>query len=221
MQTLLVRVQVLNTTLELSRSSSELESDGAVVDLLPHFRQGSNANVLARVLQTVVQVRNELVDRTLVNNSTGDTLSDKDLVGLGEVTGGGGVALLVGLLHGVDGTHTTVSLQTLTVLEEVLTWRLSGTCEHTAHHHTGGTQGQSLDNVTDVTDTTVSHTWDAKLVGELGDVVDGGTLRSTTGHDFLGDTDGTGTHTDSQTVATGLDQRSGLLSGDDVTGDDL
>lgn len=221
MQFFLIRVQTVNTTLQLSRGSSELESDLTTVNGSSQFLARLDTNVLQRVLQTVEQVWNELGDRTLVDNGTRNTLSDQNLVGLGEVTRGRGVGVGGGLLHGIDGTHTTVGLQSLTVTVEVVTWGLGGTSQQTTHHHTGSTQSQGLGDVSDVTNTTIGDTWNTELACELADVVDGGTLRSTTGHNLLGDTDGTRTHTDSQTIGTSLNQQSSLLSGNDVTGNDL
>lgn len=57
--------------------------------------------------------------------------------------------------------------------------------------------------------------------GELRNGVHSGTLGPTDGHDLLGDTNGTGTHTNPQAIGTGSDQLSSLFPSNDVTSNDV
>lgn len=159
-----------------------------------------------------------------------DALGNEDTVTLGEVPGGTGIAPLAVLaaiagllvLHGVDTAHTTVSLDELTLPRDEGGARgLGGTGEETTHHDGGGTKGETLDDVTDVLDTTVGDAGNTVLSGEAADGVDGRGLGTANGHDFLGNTGRATSHANSQTVYTSLDQGGRLFSGDDVSSDDL
>lgn len=104
---------------------------------------------------------------------------------------------------------------------EVLSRRLRRSSQKSTHHHRARSQTQRLSDVTDVSDSSVSPGRDSELLGELRDGVDGGSLRSTDGHDFLGDADGSGSHSDSKRVGSSSDEHSGLLPSDDVSSDDV
>jgi hypothetical protein len=179
-------------------------------------------------LKTSEEVGDELAKGTLVGDSTGDTLSDTDSVALGEVTGGGGVVDVLVLLvldrsgvHRVQRTHTAVLLEALALVVEELSRRLGGTGEETTHHDGRRAERESLRDVTDVSDSTVSDDGDAELASELSDGEDGGTLGTTDSSDLLGDADRAGTHADTETVSASGDEGGGLLTADDVAGDDL
>ena len=233
-QPLGVRVQVRNTALCLCTGRPQLESKAALVGGLLQQLNRHDTGVLQRMLKTGVEIRNELGEGTLVDDISRDTLSDLDGVGLREVSRGGGImralgggssslglglgprGALLGVLHGFDRAHAPVGLDSLAVVVEVLSRRFGRTGQHTAHHHSRCTERECLGDVTDVLDTTICDGGNAESGGEFGNGVDGGTLRSTDSHDFLGDTDGSGTHTDSKTVRTGDNEFSGLFSSDDV-----
>lgn len=221
MESLLVRVQGVDTTLELGRSGSVLESNVSIVNLLSELGNRSDTNVLQTVLETSSQVGNELGDGTTVNDGTRHTLGNEHGVGLGEVSGGGGVVVVILLLHGLNGAHASVGLESLAVSVKVLAGRLESTSKQTTHHDDRGTKSNGLGDVANVLDTTVGNAGDAKLVGELGHRVDSGTLRSADSHNLLGDTDGAGAHSDSETISTSLDERGSLLSGNNVTSNNL
>lgn len=226
-------MEAVNVTLSLSADSAELEPDVAVNDTLAERSQALHTNVLERVLDTSNEVRNELGDATTVEHATADTLGNKELVTLGEVSGGtsvGGLGIVgVGrantsllVLHGGNGTHTTVSLDELTLTgNKVLARRLGGTGQQTTHHDSASTESKTLDNVADVLDTTVSNARHAEASGERGDAVDRGGLGTADGHDLLGNAGRAGTHTDTKTVDTGSDQAGGLLASDDVATNDI
>lgn len=165
-----------------------------------------------------------------VSNGASDTLSNKDAVALGEVAGSASVALLAVLaavagllvLHGVDGTHTTVGLDELTLAgHEGGTGGLGGTGQETAHHDGGGTKGETLDDVADVLDTTVGDAGNAEASGEAADGVDGSSLGPADGHDLLGNAGRARAHTDTEAVNTSLNEGSGLLAGNDVSANDV
>lgn len=226
-------VETVNVTLSLSRDGTELEPDLAINDTLAESDQAGDTNVLEGVLNTGDEVGNELGDGSTVEDGTRDTLGNKEVVALGEVAGGTGVGSLgvVGVgrantsllvRHGIDGTHTSVGLDELTLARDVrLTRRLSGTGEETSHHDGAGTKGETLDNVTNVLDTTVSDAGNTEAGGERGDAVDGSSLRTADSHDLLSDAGGARAHTDSETVNTSGNETSGLLAGDDVATNDI
>lgn len=226
-------METVDVTLSLSGNSTELESDLAINNTLAESSQALDTDVLERVLNTRDEVGNELGNGTTVENGTRDTLGDEESVTLGEVTGSTGVGSLgiVGVggtdtgllvLHGIDGAHTSVGLDELTLARDVrLTGRLGGTGEKTSHHDSAGTKGKTLDDVTNVLDTTVSDARNTEASGERSNAVDGSSLGTTDGHDLLGDAGRAGTHTNSETVDTGSDETSGLLASDDVTTNDI
>ncbi|KAH3665718.1 hypothetical protein OGAPHI_003906 [Ogataea philodendri] len=168
--------------------SSQLESDISGENFFAKSSNALDTNILARVLQSVVQVWNELGDGSLVQHGTTHTLSNKNLVTLTEVSGSGSVSVGVGLLHSINRSHTS---------------------------------SNGLGDVSNVGNTSIGNTWNTKLIGELSHFVNCSTLRSTTGHHFLGDTDRSRTHTDSQTINTSSNQLGGLFSGDNITTNDL
>jgi hypothetical protein len=226
---LLIRLHV-HVALQLSTGCAELESELTNLSTVVHTRQAGHATVLKRVLEASSEVRNKLLDRSSVSHSTRNTLSDQDAVTLREVTSSSGVALLAILatvasllvLHGVDAAHASVSLDKLTLArDERSTGRLGGTSQETTHHDSRGTKGKTLDDVANVLDTTVGDTRNAKTSSESADAVDGSSLRTADSHDFLGDTSGTTAHTNSETINTSSDQRSSLLSGHDVSANDV
>lgn len=239
-ETLLVTVQAVNTAFDLSRGGPKLESDLARADGRTQQVQVGDTHVLQRVLETGVEVRQELLDRALVLDGTSDTLGDLDGVALGEVTLGGGVLVssdLVGLggsfagstgnlvlllvLHGFDGSHSTVALETLAVAVEVVSGRLGGSGEQTTHHDGASAECHGLGDVTDVGDTTIGNNGDAKLGGELGNSVNSGSLGSANSHHLLGDADGAGTHTDTESVSTSSNEAGGLFTGNNITSDNI
>lgn len=161
-----------------------------------------------------------------MGNGTRDTLGNEDAVTLGEVAGSTSVAGLAVLaatagllvLHGVDAAHATVGLDELTLArDERSTGRLGGTGEETTHHDGGGAKGKTLDDVADVLDTAVGDAGDAEAGSEGADSVDGSSLGSANGHDLLGDAGRAGAHTNAETVNASGDERSGLLTSDDVS----
>lgn len=226
-------MEAVNVTLSLGRDGTELESDLAVNDTLAESGQAGDTNVLEGVLNTRNQVGNELGDGSTVENGSRDTLGDKESVALGEVAGGTGVGGLgvVGVgrsntsllvLHGVDRTHTSVGLDELTLTRDKgLTGRLGGTGKETSHHDSAGTESKTLDNVANVLDTTVSNAGNTEAGSERGNAVDGSSLRTTDGHDLLGDTGRARAHTNSETVNTSSDKAGGLLTGDNVATNDI
>ena len=226
-------VEAVHVTLGLSRDGTELKSDLAINDTLAQSSQALDTNVLERVLDTSNEVRNELVDGTTVKDGTRDTLSDEEFVTLGEVAGSTGVGSLgvVGVggantgllvLHGVDRAHTSVGLDELALAgNERLTRRLSGTGKETAHHDSAGTECETLDDVTNVLDTTVGDTGNTEAGSERGDRVDGSGLRTADSHDLLGDASRARAHTDSETINAGGDEASSLLTGDNVAANDI
>lgn len=226
-------METVHIALRLGRDGPELEADRAVNDALPQLGQTLDTNVLQGVLDTSHEVWHELGDRAAVEHGTGDTLGNEQLVALREVAGSTGIAGLgvVGVggantgllvLHGVDGAHTAVGLDELALAgDEVLTWRLGGTGEETAHHDGGGAEGETLDDVANVLNTTVGDTWNAEACSESGDAVDRCGLWATDGHDLLGNAGRAGAHTDTQTVDTSLDEGGSLLTGNDIATNDI
>lgn len=139
----------------------------------PNPHSPLNTRVLERVLQTSVEVRHEFGDRPLVGHIARHALGDLDRVRLGEVPRGGGIVdtergglgaldAARGVLHRLDGSHAAVDLDALALVVEVLSRRLSGSSEETAHHHSRSTEGDGLGNVPDVADTSVSDGGDAE-----------------------------------------------------------
>jgi hypothetical protein len=226
-------VETVNVALSLSRNGTELESDLAINDSLAESDQAGDTDVLKRVLNTRDEVGDELGDGSTVEDGTRDTLGNEKVVALGEVAGGTSVgslgvvgvgrtntSLLVG--HGIDRTHTSVGLDKLTLARDVrLTGRLGATGKNTSHHDSAGTESQTLDDVTNVLDTTISDAGNTKAGSERGNAVDGSSLGTADSHDLLGDAGRAGAHTDSETVNTSGDETSGLLAGDNVATNDI
>lgn len=227
---LVVAVETVNVALGHSTGTAHLETHGALVDTIVHIGQALNTNVLQGVLDTGNEVRNELGDGSAVKDGASDTLGNKDTVLLGEVASSTSVAGLAVLsvttglliLHGGDTAHATVGLDELALVADVvLTGRLGGTGKETAHHDSAGTHGKTLDDVADVLDTTIGDTGNTEASGEGCNAAHGSSLGTTNSHDLLGDTSTTAAHANSQAIDTGGNQSSSLLTGDDVTTDNV
>jgi len=165
-----------------------------------------------------------------VRNSARDTLGNEDAVTLGEIASSASVALLSILaaaggllvLHGVDTAHATVGLNELTLAgHERSTGRLGGTGQETAHHDGRGAEGETLDDVANVLDTTIGDAGDAEAGGKSADLEDGGGLGTANSHDLLGNAGATAAHADAETIDTGGNEGGCLFPGNDVTADDL
>jgi hypothetical protein len=165
-----------------------------------------------------------------VSNSARDTLSNQDAITLRKVTGSTSIALLAVLttitgllvLHSIDTSHTSVSLDELTLAgDERSTGRLSGTSQETTHHDGRSTQSKALDDVANVLDTTIGDTRNTEAGSEAAYAVDSGGLRTADSHNLLCNTGGATAHTDSETVDTSSDQRRSLLSSHDVSANDI
>lgn len=219
-------MQTVDIALGLSTGGSELEPHNTVVNSLVHLSKALDTNVLERVLNTGHKVGYELGDGATVLDRARNTLGNEHAVALGEVASGTGVASLgVGVasasllvLHGGDAAHTTVGLDELTVAaDEVLTRRLGGTSEETTHHNSGSAHGKTLDDVTNVLNTTVGNARNTEALGERGDVEDGCSLGTSNSHDLLGNTSTSTAHTDTKTVGASGNQSSSLVASDDVS----
>lgn len=224
---LVVAVQTVDVTLGLGASASHFKADKTLVHTVVQSLKAGHTNVLKRVLHTRNEVRDELGDGTTVEDGAGDTLGDQNVVLLREVPSGTGVTSLTSLagllvFHDGDTTHATVGLDKLAfVADEVFTGGLGGTSEKTTHHDGGGTHSKTLDNVTNVLDTTVGNARNTEASGESRDAADGGGLRTADSHDLLGDTSTTAAHANSQAIDTGGNQSRGLLTSHDVSANDI
>lgn len=223
-------METVDVTLGHGAGTSHLEANSSVVHTLVQSLEAGNTDILQGVLDTRNEVGNELGDGATVKNGTSDTLSNQDTVLLREVTGSTSVAGLAVLgtsasllvLHGGDTAHTTVGLDELTLLaHEVLARRLGGTGKETSHHDSGGTHSQTLDDVTNVLDTTVSNARNTEASGESGDAADSNGLGTANSHDLLGDASTTAAHANSQAIDTSSNQGCGLLTSNNVTTDNV
>lgn len=165
-----------------------------------------------------------------MSNSTRHALCYQDAVTLGKVPSSTGVALLAVLstasgllvLHGVDATHATVGLDQFALSGNKRgARRLGGTRQETTHHDGGGSEGQTLDDVAHILDTTVGNARNAKARSKRADVEDGSGLGTADGHDLLGDAGGTTAHTNTQAVYASGDQACRLLPRYDVSANDV
>ena len=80
------RVQSVHPSLDLRASSTELKPRCAGADRVLQLGHVANTDVLERVLETGVEVREESVNGALVLNIAGHALRDLDGGGLGEIT---------------------------------------------------------------------------------------------------------------------------------------
>lgn len=220
----------MDATLDLGTSRAELKARGASGNRGVELSQALGAHVLQAVFQTGRKVWDEFGDRTTVGNRAGNTLGNEDAVALGEVAGGASVVRLAvdstgtGLLilHSIDGTHATIGLDELALAgNEGSSWGLGGAGKETTHHDGSGTESETLDDVANILDATVSHARDAEAGSERRDVVDGCGLGTANCHDFLGNTGRTAAHANAETINSGSDESSSLLAGNDVSADNL
>lgn len=245
---LLVRFHV-DATLQLSAGGTDFKSYSAVGNRLVELLQALDASVLHGVLQAGGKIRHKLADRTAgivsesfkyhdqridglpsVGYSTRHALSNQDAVTLGEVASSTSVASLAVLatsasflvLHGVNATHSTVSLDQFALSGNKRgTRRLGGTSQKTTHHDGGSSKSKTLHNMTNVLDTAISNARDTESGGKRADAINTGSLRTADSHDFLGNACRTTAHADTQTVNTGSDERSRLLPGHDVAANNV
>lgn len=151
-----------------------------------------------------------------------DTLSNADLVTLGEVSSGGSVVPRLHALHGINRSHTPVSLDKLSLsTQKVLSRRLGGSRKETTHHHSTGAQSETLDDVSDVLDSSIGHTWNTEAAGKLANAKDSSGLRTADSHDFLGNTGRARTHTNTESISTGSDKTGSLLPGNHVSSNNI
>ena len=229
-QLLVVAVQTVDVTLSLGAGASHFKAHKSLVDISVEVLETLHTNVLQGVLDTGNQVRNELGDRTAVEHRSCNTLSDKNTVLLREVPGSSGVAGLAVLgarasllvLHGSNTSHSTVGLDKLTLIaDKVFTRGLGGTGKKTTHHDGRGTHGKTLDDVTDILDTTVGNARNTEASSKGRNAAHGECLGTTDRHDFLRNASTAATHANSQAIGTSSDQRRGLLSRHNVTTNDV
>lgn len=211
--------------------------------------QALDAGILHGVLQTGREVRNEFTDRSendistsfvvlaktefdlpSVSHGTRHALSNQDAITLGEVTSSTGIARLTVLatsasllvLHGVNAAHATVRLDQFALSGDKRSSRRLGCAgQETTHHDGGSTKGESLDNVANILNTAIGNARHTEARSEGADTVDSGSLRTTDGHNLLGNASRTTAHANTKTVNTSLDQTSSLLPGDDVSADNV
>jgi hypothetical protein len=215
-------VQSMHITLRLCADSTDLESNRSLLNTLLKLLNALDSDILERVLKTSLQVGNKLGNRTTVQDRSGDTLCNTDLVTLREVTTSSGVVGRLLALHSINGSHTTVSLDKLSVRrQEVLSGGLGSSGKKSSHHNSAGSKSNSLNDVTNVLDSSVGDTRNTEATGKLANGVNSGSLGTSNSHNLLGDTSRSRSHSDTETVGTGGDEVGGLLAGNDVSGDDL
>ena len=211
-QSLLVGVEVVNTSLHLSTGGAHLSTETTISTLLVQISHAVHTQILESMADTLDEVGNVLAQRTLVhdgaNHSLGDTHSG---VRAGEVSLGRSV------LHGLDGSHTTVLLQADTITVEILTGSLLSSSEHASHHDSASTQAEGLGDVTDITNTSIGNHGDTELSAVLGEEVDSRTLSTTDSAHLLGGADGAHTHTNTDTVHTSINEMLALAHSDHVS----
>jgi hypothetical protein len=117
--------------------------------------------------------------------------------------------------------HAPISLDADTVVIEILSRRFRSTSQKSSHHYGTRTKSQSLNNMTNVADATVSDYGDPKSTGKLGYRVDSSSLGSAHRHDLLGDANRTRSHTNAESVSTCGNEVGSLLAGDYVSGNNL
>ena len=229
-QLLVVAVQTVDVTLSLGAGASHFKAHKSLVDISVEVLETLHTNVLQGVLDTGNQVRNELGDRAAVKHRSSNTLSDKNTVLLREVPGSSGVAGLAVLgarasllvLHGSDTSHATVGLDKLTLIaDKVFTRGLGGTGKKTTHHDGRGTHGKTLDDVTDILDTTVGNARNTEASSKGRNAAHGECLGTANCHDFLRNASTAATHANSQAIGTSSNQRCSLLSRNNVTANDV
>jgi hypothetical protein len=157
-----------------------------------------------------------------------DTLGDENAVTLREVARGASVALLavlaagasLSVLHSVDAAHATVRLDELALSgNEGGTGRFGCAGQQTSHHDSAGTEGQTLDDVSNILDTTIGNAGHAEASSKGTHAVDTSSLGSANGHDFLRDTGASTAHTNTKTINTSGNEGGGLFPRDNVSAD--
>ena len=216
-ESLLVGVKTVDATLLLSSWRSDLETNTTVVKLLLCVLKTVDSGILHSVSNALDEVGDVSAKRSLVLNSTANTLRHLDscLIVVPDVT------LFTSLLHGFKAAHATVSLQSNSVLVEVFAGSLVGTSKHRSHHNAGGTARQSLGDVSSRLDATIGHDGDAVLARKLGHVVDSRGLGTTNGANLLGGANRSDAHADTKAVGASLDEMKGLDGSNDITTDDI
>lgn len=175
----LITVQRVHPALLLRRRSPELESNLLVDPHLFQLFERRRAHVLHTVLDTLQQIGQEALNAALVDHSTRDTLGNFDLLFIGKVS------CRTTLGHRFNRTHSSILLQSHPVLEKVLTRRLFGARQHTAHHDARCAARQCLDDVPGVTDSTIGNHGDTVFRRVQCNIVHCTRLRSTDGAHFL------------------------------------
>lgn len=176
----------------------------------PQLGYRIGANVLTTVLQTALQIGQVAQDTALVHNTAANALGHLHLVHLVVVVTRHGRTLGIAPLHGLQGAHAPVLLQTNAIGEEVFAGCLGCARQQGAHHHSTGSQGQGLNNMTDGLDAAVGYHRYSELTSIGAHLVDGRGLGAAAGHHLLGDANGAGAHAHPQSVHAGIDEVLGL-----------
>jgi len=212
---LLVGVEVVDATFLLRSIGAFLVAESTGHTGAGEFLETLLSKILKTVANTKDKVGKIVLDGTLVHDGSGDTLGDANLLLSGEV------ADVRSLGHCVDGSHTTILLDTNTVNELVGSRSFLSTGKHRTHHNHGGAKGESFGDVSGVGDTSISPDRDAKLVSKGGDVVDCSGLRTADSTNFLCGANRSNTHTNTEAIASGGNEVGGLAARDDVTANDI
>mmetsp|Transcript_51612 Transcript_51612/g.109666 ORF Transcript_51612/g.109666 Transcript_51612/m.109666 type:complete len:535 (+) Transcript_51612:195-1799(+) len=201
----------MHPSLALRGRAPELEAEAAVVELLAKHVDGGGTDVLHAVPDALGQVRDVAVDRALVLDGARHTLCNLESGVCTEIT------VVGSFLHGINGPHATVSLESHSVVSvEVLTWGLLCSCQQTAAHCGTSAKGQGLHDVTRAADATIRQDRDSELASVLRDVVHSRGLCPAASAHFLCSADGPDAHSDSKSICAAIDQVLCLSLGHDV-----
>src|SRR5436305_271500 len=89
-----------------------------------------------------------------------------------------------------DAAHSTIGLDSLALVVEVLSRSLSRTRQQSTHHHSASTQSESLDDMPHIRNTTIRNNRYTEPVREFGHRIHCCRLGTTTSHDLLSNADG-------------------------------
>src|SRR6266404_3506353 len=89
------RVEPMHATLDLCARRAQLKPHSALADALSKLRDAPDANILKRMLESCIQVGQEILHAPFILHVARDTLCDLDGRRLGEISRRGGVLVYV------------------------------------------------------------------------------------------------------------------------------
>ena len=166
----------MNTSFNLSRDSSLLKLEFSIIHHVPQERQTLGSNILASIPNTSLKIRDVSVNASLVNDVTRDSLSDSNLFFVSNKVSLS-TSFSIFTFHGIQGTHSSVLLQSDSIGVKVFSRSLCSSCQQTSHHDCRCTQSKGFNDVSNRRNASISDDGNSVLSSNISNFEDGSCLK--------------------------------------------